>query len=98
MGSSKKVTIGYRYYLGIHMGLGRGPVNELVEIEVGGKKAWQGSVTGNTSVNIDKPNLFGGDKKEGGIRGTLQVLMPWRYWASASVYQISVSTASSWQK
>lgn len=75
MGSSKKVTIGYRYYLGIHMGLGRGPVNELVEIEVGGKKAWQGSVTGNTSVNIDKPNLFGGDKKEGGIRGTLQVLM-----------------------
>lgn len=75
MGSKKSVTIGYRYYMGIHMGLGRGPVDELVEIEVGGKKAWQGSVTGNQSVTIAKPNLFGGDKKEGGINGTLQVLM-----------------------
>lgn len=75
MGSKKKVTIGYRYYLGFHAGIGRGPVNELVEIEVGGKKAWQGSVTGNTAITIAQPGLFGGDKKEGGIDGALQVLM-----------------------
>ncbi|MCY1509542.1 hypothetical protein D9M68_438910 [compost metagenome] len=44
MGAKKSVVIGFKYYLGIHMGLGRS-VNELVEIEAGGKKAWIGSVT-----------------------------------------------------
>lgn len=75
MGMGKSVVIGYKYYLGLHMGLGRGPVDELVEIQVGGKTAWSGSVTASGQITLDKPKLFGGDKKEGGIKGTLDVLM-----------------------
>lgn len=75
MGSGKKVTIGYKYYMGVHMGIGRGPVNELVAIEAGGKRAWTGSVTSSQRITIDRPMLFGGDKKEGGIKGTLDVMM-----------------------
>lgn len=33
-------TIGYRYFFDIHMGVSRGPVDELVEIKVGDKSAW----------------------------------------------------------
>lgn len=75
MGVKKKITVGFRYYMGIHMGLGRGPINELVEVQVGDKTAWSGSATGNQQIIIDKPGLFGGDKKEGGIQGSLDVMM-----------------------
>ncbi len=33
------VTVGFRYLFGIHMGLSRGPVDEIVEIKVGEKVA-----------------------------------------------------------
>ena len=75
MGGSKEVTVGYRYYFGIHMGIGRGPVDELVEIRVGDRRAWSGSVTSNARININKGYLFGGDEAEGGIVGGLDVLM-----------------------
>lgn len=68
-------TTGYRYFFGIHMGLGRGPVDEIVQIKVGDKTAWQGSVKENSDITIDQYNLFGGEGKEGGIQGTLQVMM-----------------------
>ena len=75
MGSKKSVTIGYRYYMGIHMGICRGPVNALVAVDVGGKTAWSGSVTASGRISINKHGLFGGDKKEGGIVGPLDVMM-----------------------
>lgn len=67
--------IGYRYFMAILMGLCRGPVDEVTEIKVGGRTAWSGSVTGNTTVNVASGNLFGGDDKEGGIEGPLFVAM-----------------------
>lgn len=66
--------IGFKYLFGIHMGVGRGPHDELVEIKVGDKTAWRGSVTDNDTITIDQPELFGGEKGEGGIVGTLDVL------------------------
>lgn len=75
MGKKSKVTIGFRYFMGVHMALSRGPLDEIVEIRVGDKEAWKGSVTDNTDIYIDKPELFGGEEKEGGIQGTLSVLM-----------------------
>lgn len=69
---AKKQTIGYRYYFSLHMGLGRGPLNQLVEIRVGDITATDGPITipnGGVLFRIDKPNLFGGDKKEGGVQG-----------------------------
>lgn len=67
-------VVGFKYKFGIHMGLSRGPVDELREIKVGDKTAWRGSVTGNTQFQIDAPELFGGEKGEGGIQGTLTTL------------------------
>ena len=67
--------VGYRYYMAVLMGLCRGPVDEVTEIKVGGRTAWTGVVTGNTNVEISASNLFGGDDKEGGVRGTLFVAM-----------------------
>lgn len=41
MGGKSGGTIrGYKYSFGIHMGIGRGPVDQLVEIRVGDRTAW----------------------------------------------------------
>lgn len=124
-GKGSGQTIGYRYYMTIHMGLSRGPIDELVEIKVGDKYAWpvpegaknedkirfggfilsvneffdalkQGLLSNGFGLNdevdtgealelvrmqddgvtnIVAPNLFGGEKKEGGISGSLTVCM-----------------------
>lgn len=106
-------VIGYKYYMGMHMGICRGPVDALVKIKVGDKVAWPlpGTVvvTGGTTtvynpetgmidytytdetyesfeapapitassynVPIVAPELFGGTAKEGGIEGTMDVMM-----------------------
>lgn len=74
-GGSKEQTVGYRYYFGIHMGIGRGPVDELHEVTVGDRTIWKGQINSNSSVEIDQYNLFGGEEKEGGVKGTLEVMM-----------------------
>lgn len=76
MGGGGKQTIGYRYYFSLHMGLGRGPVNEIAEIRVGDIPAYQTPVDisgGGQLIYINRPDLFGGEKKEGGIQGPLYV-------------------------
>lgn len=75
MGSSKAVTVGFRYYFGILMGLCRGPINAVVEIRVADKTAWSGNQTDSGTININAGDLFGGDKAEGGIQGPLQLMM-----------------------
>lgn len=75
MGGSKKVTVGYWYSMGLHMGICHGPVDALLEIRVADRTLWSGSVTANTTLNIDQLELFGGEAKEGGIKGTLDVMM-----------------------
>lgn len=76
MGQSKSVTVGYRYYLGLHFGLCHGPVDAIEQIQVGDRMAWQGNHTALTgTISINSPNLFGGDSKEGGIQGELDVMM-----------------------
>ena len=36
-GKKKKVTIGYKYFMGLHMGICRGPIDALRQIRVGDK-------------------------------------------------------------
>lgn len=72
---AKKQTIGYHYIMTLLFGFGRGPINEMHEITVGGKTAWGGHMcTGDPGV-INNPNLFGGTKKEGGIQGGFYLYM-----------------------
>lgn len=66
---------GWYYSFGIHMGLSRGPIDELVEIKIGDKTAWQGSVKTSTRFRINAPDLFGGDKAEGGVVGDFDLMM-----------------------
>lgn len=73
-GGSDSQVVGYRYLLGIHMGISRGPVDELIEIKAGDRYIWRGSVTGNTAFQIDAANVFGGEDGEGGISGTLTTM------------------------
>lgn len=71
---SKAQTVGYRYKLGMHMILAHGPVDALREIRVDDRQAWAGVSTGGR-IDIDKPDLFGGDQREGGISGAVDVEM-----------------------
>lgn len=71
MGKANKITVGFDYYMDLLMGLGRGPVDELVEIEVGDRKLTMEPMTESGLRYINNPDLFGGTKGEGGIRGTL---------------------------
>lgn len=75
MGKGKNITIGYKYYLGLHMGLCRGQIDGLLEIKAGDRTAWEGNLSTNTQFGINKPNLFGGTKAEGGIEGTAWLLL-----------------------
>lgn len=74
-GKSKKVTVGYWYYATIKAGLAI-KLDEVYKILVGDKVAWAGqakSSHGNQSIYINAPYLFGGEKAEGGIQGSLEI-------------------------
>lgn len=75
MGSSKKATVGYRYYMGLHFGICHGPVDALQQVVVGERSAWAGNQSSSGSLNIAQAELFGGDEREGGVSGQLDVLM-----------------------
>ena len=74
-GSSKSQIVGYKYFFGLHMGIGRGPVDALHEIRVADKQAWYGRITKNQTFQIKARNLFGGEEKEGGVEGPVEVMM-----------------------
>lgn len=73
-GSSKKVTVGYKYYLGLHMVLCHGPVDKVTRIEVDGKTAWSGNATGGP-ITVSAEDLFGGESREGGVSGRVDIDM-----------------------
>lgn len=74
MGSSKKQTVGYRYYLGMHLVLCHGPIDKVETITVDKRTAWSGGSTGG-SVQINAENLFGGEEREGGVSGQVDIEM-----------------------
>lgn len=70
------------YYMGLHFCVCYGPVDELTEILVGERLAWGAGAFGWTAastasgtINIFAGNLFGGEDREGGISGTVDVMM-----------------------
>lgn len=75
-GKGGSQTIGYKYFMSLLMGFGRGPMSELVQINAGEKVAWTGPECdhGDGLFEIRAADLFGGDKKEGGIYGPARVL------------------------
>lgn len=70
-----KSTVGHKYYIGWHAGLCHGPVDAITNILVGEKQAWSGNATSNSTISINLPDLFGGEKREGGISGAIDICM-----------------------
>jgi hypothetical protein len=77
MGSMKGGgTVGFHYLFGLLWGICRGPVNDLREIRVGDKTAWEGPLCDGDVQAIKKPDLFGGAPEgEGGIQGPFRLFM-----------------------
>lgn len=73
--SKKKQTVGWRYRVGMHMGICEGPVDALLQLRSAERVAWAGNVTANGTITVDAPTLFGGDEREGGLAGDVDVMM-----------------------
>lgn len=67
-------TIGYKHYVGMHIVACHGPIDLFSRITVDNRTAWQGAATGG-SIMISAPELFGGEGREGGVQGEVDILM-----------------------
>lgn len=68
-----KATVGYKYYLGFHLGLCHGEIDAVTRVAWDDKEAWTGNITANGSGTINQPNLFGGNNRGGGVQGDFDV-------------------------
>lgn len=69
--SGGKATIS-DYYISLHLGIcASGEGLKLLNVKMGEKTVWEGALEHNANRYIDKPDLFGGPKKEGGVRGVM---------------------------
>jgi hypothetical protein len=73
MGGGSSQTVGYRYYMGLHMAICHGPVDSLNQIHVAERSLAITPQTTNATIFVNKPSLFGGDEKEGGILGDIDI-------------------------
>lgn len=74
-GRRREQTVGYRYGLGWHAAVCHGPVDAVLAILVDDRVAWSGSATTSQQISVNAPDLFGGDEREGGMVGALDIMM-----------------------
>lgn len=79
-GGGGKQTIGYKYYLGMHMVLCHGPIDHISGIYVDNRLAWpnetnEETLTEGGRITVNAEELFGGAKREGGVSGDVDVEM-----------------------
>lgn len=72
--SPPPVTIGYKYFIGMHLVVCH-PIDELLSIMAEDRLVWSGNVTTSQEIYINSPELFGGELKQGGVQGYVDVLM-----------------------
>lgn len=72
--SSKSQTTGWRYYMGLMMAFCYGPVDKVHKLIAGERDAWVGDVDESSSIEIDAADLFGGDSREGGLKGKAELM------------------------
>lgn len=73
-GKSKSATVGYWYEVAFHSGLGIGPIDAYLEFRGGDKTAWRGEATHSQTIHINAPTLWGGEKDQGGIVGSVDLM------------------------
>lgn len=64
-------TTGYRYFIGLHMGLAQSGVESVHKIWSEERLAWSGNLSIPGSASIDAPDLYGGRDFGGGLVGTM---------------------------
>lgn len=72
-GKSSKTVVGYKYYVGFQMILAR-CIHRILTLTVDNNQAWAGVQTGSGVIDVNAPDLFGGDKgtdPEGGVVGSV---------------------------
>lgn len=71
--SSKKVTVGYKYHVGLDLcfGIGGSKPVELLRLWAGKHTFWQGVANTNQDIIINKGDLFGGPEQRGGLAGKI---------------------------
>lgn len=89
MSGGKSQTVGHRYSLGMHLVLCQGPIDEVSAIRVGDVNLPTDSVSATTKqpaavalpatasqrLHCNSPDLFGGDDREGGVAGYMDLMM-----------------------
>lgn len=75
MGGKSAQTIGFWYLIAQMFGLTKGPVDALLELRGGDKTAWSGEQTESGTITVSARDLWGGEKGEGGIEGSVDVQM-----------------------
>ena len=68
--SGEDYTVGYKYYIGVHMVLAH-DVQSIKKVIVDDKTIWTGD---STSIYINASNLWGGKKRGGGLEGSIELL------------------------
>lgn len=64
-----------KYYLSAHIGICTfGSGLRLLSMYAGDKEFWRGNEVDPVDISINKTDLFGGEKKEGGLQGTVRWL------------------------
>lgn len=71
--SSSKTKIS-RYHMSQWWGVAM-KVDAVLAVDYGEKTMWSGRITDTQTVSISNENLYGGDKKEGGVKGRMTILM-----------------------
>ena len=80
---NKNQTVGFRYFVGAHLVLCHGPIDKITHIYVDDKLLWTSIVDGQgagqrggyETIHVHQPDLFGGEDREGGISGDLDLGM-----------------------
>lgn len=62
------------YCMSQHWGFCWGPVDALLNIYAGEKECWAGNETAMNGFSVNRPDLYGGNKKEGGVQGNVWFL------------------------
>lgn len=70
--TSSKLSVA-EYRLSMHYGLCHAPVDALEAVYVQDKLVWSGSTT-DATVTVSNRELFGGNKKEGGVEGRIAIM------------------------
>ena len=72
--SSSSAVSGYKYYMAVEVTLCLGPIDSIEDILIADRSLGV-SASSNTTLDIDNEELFGGEKREGGVSGGIEVRM-----------------------